>query len=189
MPGIDQFKANFSGGGARANQFKVYLNFPTLVDKTSSAARKSEFLCEAASLPGSDLQTLSVSHKARSIEIPVGRTVHPWRVSILNDTDFDVHNAIESWMNLINGVKTNQGVTNPLAYTSQLEVYQLNRDGGILKKYKMVDAWPTSMSKIDLAWSNNSKVETFDVTFAHSYWEEEMGLGLSVTIKGFTFGT
>lgn len=189
MPTISHFKANFSGGGARSNHFKIFLNFPVLVVGSLNAARKSEFLCSATSLPGSRITTGNVSYRARSYELPVGRIVEPWTITMLNDTDFDMHDAMEKWLNLVNNIKTNQGAINPLVYTSTLEVFQLNQSGGVLKKYKMQNAWPISMSRIDLAWDTASRIETFDVTFNYDWWEAEKGLGVSTTVKGFTLGT
>ena len=55
MANINDFKARLSGGGARANQFKVTLPFPgysAVGGETSDLA----FLCTATSIPGQTLR-------------------------------------------------------------------------------------------------------------------------------------
>ena len=47
MATIDQFKAQLTGGGARANQFRVTMNTPGAV-ATGLDARRTSFLVKAA---------------------------------------------------------------------------------------------------------------------------------------------
>ena len=51
MATIDQFKAQLTGGGARANQFRVTMNTPGAI-ATGLDARRTSFLVKAAALPG-----------------------------------------------------------------------------------------------------------------------------------------
>jgi len=51
--------------------------------------------------------------------------------NILNDTDFEVRDAMERWMNGINGHSANSGITNPVGYQADLVVEQLDKDGSV----------------------------------------------------------
>ena len=53
MANIADFKANMTGGGARPNQFRVDLQFPSYVTGGRVAAVQGQFLCKAAQLPAS----------------------------------------------------------------------------------------------------------------------------------------
>ena len=55
MANINEFKNVLLNGGARANQFRVYLQFPAWVTGGIEAAREGQFLCKAASLPQSTI--------------------------------------------------------------------------------------------------------------------------------------
>ena len=49
------------------------------------------------------------------------RVFEPWAPTIINDTDFKVRNAMERWMNGMNGHTANTGITNPVDYQADLD--------------------------------------------------------------------
>ena len=72
------------------------------------------------------------------------RVFEPWSPTIINDTDFKVRNAMERWMNGMNGHTANTGITNPVDYQADLIVEQLDRkDGSTLKTYNFRGCFPT----------------------------------------------
>jgi hypothetical protein len=73
-------------------------------------------------------------------------------------------------MNGINNHRTNQGITNASQYQTTFNVFQLDRNGGAIKGYSFVDAFPVEVSAIELSFDNNNEIETFDVTFEYNYW-------------------
>lgn len=184
---ILNFKASLLGGGARANQFRVTLNFPTFVNGTS-AATKAQFLCTAASLPGQTINVTQVMYRGRQVKLAGERVFDNWQVTILNDTDFDIHNAFENWMQSINNKQENSGMTNPLQYTVSMSVEQLDRNGVTLKMYTFQDAWPTAIAPIALNFGDNDTVESFTVDFAYSWFEASAYNGGSLTLST-AFGT
>lgn len=180
---ILNFKASLLGGGARANQFRVTLNFPTFVSDSASAATKAQFLCEATSLPGQNIGVATLMYRGREVKIAGERRFDNWQISVLNDTDFDIHNAFESWMQSINNKQENSGLTNPLLYTVNMNVEQLDRNGITLKKYTFQDAWPVSISPIQLNFGDNDNVERFTVEFAYGWFETESFKGGQVHLS------
>lgn len=169
---ILNFKASLIGGGARANQFRVTLNFPTFVDG-ANAATKAQFLCEGASLPGQQISVATQMYRGREVKLAGERRFDNWNITCINDTDFDIHNAFESWMQYINNKQENSGITNPLLYTVNMNVEQLDRNGITLKKYTFQDAWPVSITPIQLDFSANDQIEKFGVEFAYGWFETE----------------
>lgn len=180
---ILNFKASLLGGGARANQFRVTLNFPTFVPGSSAAGNKAQFLVEAASLPGQTIGVASVMYRGRQVKLAGERIFDNWSVTVLNDNDFDIHNAFEAWMQSINNKEQNTGIINPLQYTVDMNVEQLDRNGASLKKYTFKDAWPINISPIGLSFGQNDEVERFTVEFAIGWFVAEKGDAATVTIS------
>ena len=158
------------GGGARANQFRVELNFPGFVSGGTQAARKGQFLCTAASLPGSHLGIAMTHYRGREVKLSGERTFTNWGVTVLNDNDFALHQAFVGWSSAINDPVQNTGLTNPLSYTADLNVVQMDRNGNDIQTYKIADAWPVNVSDIQLSFSANDQIEEFQVELAYSFW-------------------
>jgi hypothetical protein len=182
---LAEFRANFQGGGARANQFRVELTFPGIAQGGNEAGRRAQFLCTAASLPGSDITPVPVFFRGRQLPLAGERTFNPWSVSILNDTDFSIRNAFESWSNAVNDLRFNTGVTSPSIYTADMSVHQLDRNGQTLKSYKFISAWPQSIGEIQLSFNQNDQVEEFQVTFVYTHYETDFNkpaVGFTINI-------
>ena len=172
MASILEFKSALLGGGARPNQMRVELNFPGFVSGGSQAARKAQFLCTAASLPGSQIGIAPVYYRGREVKLAGERVFGNWVINVINDTDFAIHQAFQDWTKQINDPKENIGLTNPLLYTADMSVHHLDRNGASIKQYKFADAWPVSVSDIQLDFSANDTIEMFQVELAYAFWED-----------------
>ena len=166
--GVDDFKAKLKGGGARPNLFKATINFPGYA---AGDVELTSFMCRAAVLPGSIMQEIIVPFRGRELKIAGDRTFDTWTPTIINDTDFDVRNAMERWMNGINAHSDNSGLTNPVDYQADLVVEQLDRDGSTIKTYNFRGCFPTNIDPIDLSYDPAAAIEEFSVTFQVQYWE------------------
>ena len=126
MPNINDFKSRLAGGGARANQFKVTMPFPgyaAVGGETSDLA----FLCQGASIPGQNITNIAVPFRGRVLNIAGDRTFNPFVITVLNDTDFKIYRAMERWMNGINNMTDNEGLTNPTDYQVDVFIDHLDR--------------------------------------------------------------
>ncbi len=166
--GVDDFKAKLKGGGARPNLFKATINFPGYANGN---VELTSFMCRAAQLPGSIMSEIIVPFRGRELKIAGDRTFDTWSPTIINDTDFDVRNAMERWMNGINAHSDNSGLTNPIDYQADLVVDQLDRDGSTIKTYNFRGCFPTNIDPIDLSYDPAAAIEEFSVTFQVQYWE------------------
>jgi hypothetical protein len=169
MGDISQFKKALAGGGARANQYSVSLLVPS---KVGGSLTNAKFLCNATSLPGSTVDPTYAEYRGRRVAFVGDRTFQPWNISIVNDTDFAIHNKIEQWMALINNAKNNTGNTNIANYVATMTVEQLDRNDTTLKKYELIDSWPTSITPIQLSFDQNTQIETFQVQFEYAYFKK-----------------
>ena len=186
MANISDFKANLIGGGARANQFRVELAFPSFVAAGPVIGLKSQFLCKGAQLPASTVENVPLQYRGRAVNIAGERTFAPWTISVYNDTDFAIRNAMEQWSNGVQNLTSTNGRTNPRDYQVDLLVHQLDRNGATVKTYKFVDAYPTEIGAIALDFDSVNTIETFDVTFTYNYWTSNTatsgGFGVNVSI-------
>ena len=172
MPNINEFKSRLSGGGARANQFKVTMNFPAYSSVGGETSDLS-YLCTATSIPGQSLGTVSVPFRGRVLQLAGDRTFAPWSVTVLNDTDFLIYRAMERWFNGMNNMTDNEGLTNPSNYQQDVIIDHLDRNGATLKRYILRGAFPTSLSDIDLSASDNDTIETFTCSLTYQYFETD----------------
>jgi hypothetical protein len=187
MANIADFKAQMIGGGARPNQFRVELTFPSYVPLGVVAGQRAQFLCKAAQLPASTIEALPVLYRGRAINFAGERSFQPWTVTIYNDTTFNIRNALEQWQAGIQNYSTSDGRTNPRDYQVDLNVHQLDRNGAIIKSYKFVDAFPTAISAIGLDYDQQNAIEQFDVEFTYNFFtsnttEGGSGLGINVSV-------
>ena len=126
---ISAFKNQLTGGGARSNLFEVDITFPSSVGPDKVRDEKVNFLCKAAEIPASNLGNIPVPYRGRVLPVAGDRTFDPWTVTIINDTDFLIRDAMERWSNSINDLQTAQGLVDPSAYQTRANVRQLGRSG------------------------------------------------------------
>jgi len=171
---ITDFKSKLSGGGARSNLFEVVLSFPDIAPADVTVLDKSRFLVESAALPSSAITPLDVAFRGRTLKVAGDRTFESWTITVINDTDFSIRSAFENWMNKINRLSDNTGVTNPALYHADAFVYQLDRDGSTLRAYHFYDIFPTNISAIQLAYENDA-IQRFTVEMQILWWEAVKG--------------
>jgi hypothetical protein len=188
MANISDFKAQLIGGGARPNQFRVELTFPSYVTAGTAVGLQSQFLCKAAQLPASTVENMAIQYRGRAVNFAGERIFAPWNISIYNDTTFSIRNAMEKWSDGVQNHSQTNGRTNPRDYQVDLRVHQLDRNGAIVKSYKFHDAYPTEVGAIAVDYDAVNQMEMFDVSFTYNYWTSETStsgsnFGVSVAVN------
>jgi len=182
---IDSFKANLKFGGARANQYRVFVTPPSFSGLGLNTTVTS-FLCTATNLPASTLGEIAVPFRGRNIYVSGDRPApETWTTTFYNDTDFMIRNAMERWHEGINGFESNlsnAGAKTPAGYQTDLIVEQLDRDDAILKSYTFKNAYPLTISAIELTSAEAGEIETFEVTWRYQHFKP------SGVISGESFG-
>jgi hypothetical protein len=166
--GVDDMKAKLIGGGARPNLFKVTMAFPSYVTANVELA---SYMCKATSMPASQIAAIEVPFRGRQLKVAGDRTFDPWSVTVINDTDFNVRNSFEQWMNGINQHKQNTGLTQPSSYMADMIVEQLDKDGTTKKTYNIRGVFPTNLGAIELSYETGDTIEEFEVEMQVQYWE------------------
>ena len=175
---ITEFRSRLTGGGARSNLFEVSIDFPDLSIDQRLVTDKVPFLVKAAEIPASNLGNIPVPYRGRVLPIAGDRTFDPWTVTIINDNDFIIRDAMEKWSNSINDLQTAQGTINPEVYQRSARVKQLSRQGAgpgddekILREYKFEGIYPNTVSSIPLDFGATDQIEEFQVTFNYLFYE------------------
>jgi len=179
---LTDFRANMIGDGARPNLFKVGLSIPSYITGGTEAARKVEFMAKTSQIPGSTIGTVPVFYFGREMKFAGNRTFADWTITVINDEDFKIRDAMERWMNAINSnrgnVRTPAALSNGTGpqtvggYTTDATVSQYGKTGGAaIRNYNFVGIFPIDIAPIDLDWGSNDTIEEFSVTFAYQYWE------------------
>ena len=191
--GISDFKSKLIGGGARPNLFEVNVTFPAGInlnlqgdgaDWNSETQSRFSFLCKAAALPASNVAPIDVPFRGRILKVAGDRTFDTWTVTVINDEDFTIRRAFESWMQNVAQYGDHSGIANPATYMSNARVYQLGRSASVkqdstpntatvLAQYKFVDIFPTNVSQIDLSYDTSDIIEDFTVEFQVQYYVPE----------------
>jgi hypothetical protein len=177
MAQISDFKAQMIGGGARPNQFRVELAFPSYVQAGALVGLNSQFLCKAAQLPASTIENMQVMYRGRPVNFAGERSFQPWNISVYNDTTFSIRNAMEVWSDGVLNMGQTNGRVNPRDYQVDLLVHQMDRNGATVKTYKFIDAYPTEIGPIGLDYEINNQIEMFEVSFTYNYWTSNTSTG------------
>jgi hypothetical protein len=169
---ISDFRGQLEFGGARPSLFEVQIFNPV----NTIGDLKTPFLVRAAQLPGSTVGTVPVSYFGRQIKLAGNRTFGDWTVTIINDEDFLIRNALEQWNNTLSTRESNLRTSGntPASYKSTALVRQFGKDGEVIRVYEFDGLWCSDIAPIDLNWEGEG-IQEFSVTFQYDYWRVQGG--------------
>jgi hypothetical protein len=184
---INDMKSSLKGGGARPNLFDVQISFPGSIRSLVSQQNDVTFKVEAAQIPQSTVGLIQVPYFGRFMKYAGDRTFQPWQVNVINDEDFKLRHALESWSNSINEMIGNKRKLNAADYKQTAYVQQYSKTGRVIRTYKFDGIFPVSVGEINLEWSPNDQIERFAVVFEFDYWT--VVDGNTGTLRGATVGS
>jgi hypothetical protein len=164
---INDLRSQLTFGGAKSTLFQVQITNPI----AGAADIKIPFMVKAATLPSSTVGMIEVPYFGRKIKVAGDRTFDAWSVTVINDEDFLVRNAMETWMSAINTHEGNlSAAATPLQYKAQAQITQFSKTGLPLRVYNFNGLFPTEISPINMSWEDTDRIEEFDVTFQYDWW-------------------
>ncbi len=169
---VSEFKSALQYGGARNTLFSIQLIPPPGLARLSAQLTTIPLLARAAAIPESNLGLIPVPYFGRTVKIAGDRTFQPWEVTIINDEDFALRNALEDWSNSINQMRGNVrlGDAANLSYKANANVTQYSKTGETLRTYSFEGLYPATVFGIDLAWNQVDTIEEFRVSFEYDEW-------------------
>ena len=186
---ITNFRDRLIGGGARPNMFEVNITLPEQIAPNGDISQDMRFLVKAAEIPAANIGNIPVPFRGRVLPVAGDRTFDPWTVTVINDAQFNIRDAMEQWSNLINDLQFDVGDINPADYQTKAEVFQLSRQsqgsggqsagkGGemiqTLRTYNFEGIYPNAVSSIPLDYGATDQIEEFQVTFNYLFWTSEL---------------
>lgn len=206
LKNLSAFKTRLAGGAARPNLFEVAIDkFPTEIQSYWPSDQKIDFrfMCKSAALPASNVASVEIPFRGRTLKVAGDRTFDTWTVTVINDEDFRLRHAFEAWANLLSKLDNATGAVNPTSYMVDAVVFQLGRsnqlegtqvrntvgaqgpgfgatgsgDATVLRSYKFIDIWPSNVSAIDVSYDTTDSIEEFTVEFQVQYFEISDGPG------------
>ena len=172
---IQEIRSQLVLGGARNSLFQVQIANPA----NGAGDVKVPFMVKAAQIPAATLGMIEVPYFGRKIKIAGDRTFAEWTVTVINDEDFLIRNAMEQWMHSINSHAGNIrefGSASPLLYKSNAQITQFSKTGVPIREYTFNGMFPTEVSTIEMAWETTDTIEEFTVTFQYDFWEVSGGI-------------
>jgi len=176
---ISTIKGKLSGGGARANLFKVSMVYPAGI-----AGGDEDILVKSAGLPSSNLGVIEVPVRGLILKVAGDRTFDTWTITVLNDIDFKVRQAFEKWMATIRKLTDNDGKASPADYiVDGIEVQQLARDETVIRKYIFEGVFPTNISQIDVSSESTDTIEEFTVEMQVQSYKIDKASGTAPSVN------
>lgn len=172
---VQEIRSQLALDGARPNQFLVRITNPA----NATADIKIPFMVRASALPESTIAPIGVPYFGRLIKVAGDREFGEWSVTVMNDEDFGIRNAMEQWMNTINALRRNVrdlASASPTLYKSQAQVVQYGKTGVPIREYQFNGLWPSQISPISLDWQPNAGIEEFQITFQYDWWNVSGGI-------------
>ena len=186
---ITNFRDRLVGGGARPNMFEVNITLPEQIAPNGDISQDMRFLVKGAEIPAAVIGNIPVPFRGRVLPVAGDRTFNPWTVTVINDAQFNIRDAMEQWSNLINDLQFDVGDINPADYQTKAEVFQLSRQsqgsggqsagkGGeiiqTLRTYNFEGIYPQEVSSIALDYGATDQIEEFQVTFSYLFWTTDL---------------
>lgn len=164
---IINFKNGFNGG-TRANRFQVIPSWPIRVPRTQDDAT---YKMVSASLPGTQINTIAVPYRGRTLLLPGDRQYSTWAVGMYDDNNTpNLWKSMHTWSELMDGHYNHLVDSEDYNYDSlqtTWKIKQLDLNGDLLKTITLYKCWPSVVGEMELnmgdaGFSSFSATLTFD---------------------------
>lgn len=167
---VTEFSSRLRDGGLRNNLFAVTMTFPGGIENGPIAGQELTFMAKSASVPSSTLGITPVPYFGRVINVAGDREFTPFEMTVIMTEGYEIRDAFENWSNSINSHEGNLNSRTPAEYKVDFEVLHYGKNGEVVKTYKFVGGFPTTVGEVALAWDSNNQVAEFPLTMTYDYW-------------------
>jgi hypothetical protein len=187
----DRFRAQFMVGLGYAtnNRFKVELPSIDNTHKPDDGKVKDplgkvlgsvngetrNMLCTAANMPGKELQTIERNYGSEKRQIASGHTLPPVNLTFYLTNTYSMRKYWGNWMHAC----SSQEPDGPMLvgyqqnYQKQVTVSQYTKNARRVMRIKLIDAFPISMSSVELNNQPQTAVSELTVSLAYRTYEED----------------
>jgi hypothetical protein len=146
-----------AGGIARGNHFEISFKTPKFQKEATQGFINAT--CESFSLPGRAVQVEEFGRYNR----PIGVSTEDITITFILTNDFGIYKLFMNWINTVVSTDINgkiEGEAKPKiqykdSYKADIELHHLNLNDAKNHTIKLIDAYPTSVTDIELSSSND----------------------------------
>lgn len=186
---IDTLKSSLvsRNGLAKPTQFNILFTLPPGIPGASYVGRNLDLMCQGTALPTRTVETMEYSGTQRHpYAIPTGLKYDTIAFKFLVANDFFPKNIFDAWMNLVIDSKSYR-IRYAADYATDISVHQEDGQGNSIYGVKLIQAFPTAISDIELDSGATDQVHMISVTFA--YYEYESMDNTSLAAENFDTST
>ena len=165
MSSIDQLKSSVTTGFARSNRYRVLFH---------TDSETLDVLCDSVGWPGRQIftQDRTTNMKVHKVAYAFGHEDVP--ISFILTNDFRVWDFINEWHKTIIGNVdrlNSYRVNFKSEYARDIEIHHLNSLGYINKRIKLMNAFPTTLSSVELGNGNENEIIRVSTEFSYDNWK------------------
>jgi hypothetical protein len=171
---ISNFKEKFSGY-TRSAHFEATITLPLWAQ--AKGYNDADFLrirCHTTNLPGTDINLFSGRRNGSgpSELYPIGVNFGPITMTFYNDEQSKILNLFREWAAHIVDIGQNSSddsfrVHYRSDYISTINIDQFDQTGKVSARYRMIDAFPASVSSSGLSWAATDQITELSATFVY----------------------
>ena len=181
---INEFKSSFTKDLARSSRFDVNINVPLAIIPYLNSAKRLNYRCDSANLPGRTLGTTEQKTYGPIEKYPYMTTYNDMSLTFIVDDDMSQRVFFDAWLNYINP-QYNNNFRYKNNYATIITINQYNVSNELTYSVNLYDAYPISMNQLDLNWSDDG-FHKISVDFAYTYWQNNslQALGMQLVDAG-----
>lgn len=169
----DQLLGSLIGGGSGEFNPKNLFNDP----------RDLSLLCQSANIPGAQIQTLEHAHGKQSVKAANTFIHEPVNLKFILTNDYYIKRLFDNWIHLEVDIN-NHTVGYKKDYSCDMVIQQLNPQGKVVYGVKLLKAFPTTVTSIDLDSSNENAMGELSVTIDYDSYVPEGSVSSSLSGAG-----
>ena len=179
---LESFRANIKNI-VRPNKFKVEVIPPSSLG-FGSYVEPLIYYAQSASIPDRNFNEIQIKYYGMEYKLPASEITQDLVINFIVDSEWNNRNLFEQWANMINkrvsadfsNMNPIKGNADELFKDSSVSVTQLGFKNNIIAQYFFNYVFPKQVDQIELHQETMDTFETFQVTFAYSYWETINGI-------------
>lgn len=200
---VDQLKGEISKRGGIANPTLYNVILPSRWGGWGANTRDMNLICTRVNLPGRQIATVDKVIGGKMEKVPYNNLFGDVTMTFMLLNDYGARNYFENWMDTIIN-QSNYEPAYKNEYASQIRVQQLDKDFGdkintklsvndgfftrglsfsldikpndVVYETRLIDAFPVTMTDIDLSNASNDQVAEFQVTFSYTKYRTKTNL-------------
>lgn len=188
---VENFLAQIREGSlARTNRFEVIISAPTIFENVYlTFNNKVSLLCEVSNFPPINLSVKPFKIFGPSYQRPITSEYGGDGISMTFHVDRDMLTKLffDEWIQSVVN-KDNFTVNYQREYVTNIDIRQLDEQENVTYEIQLIDAFPRSMTLMDLNHSSTNQTHRLNVIFAYRYWKRLFPISETVVVPNRTGG-